>query len=349
MIDPRATDFYDVKFLVGPEKHVITGNKIALACASTVFHRMFFSDFPNQNEIIIPDIEEEAFKAMINSISGRDVILTLANVGQVYYAAEKYDLPFLRRVCKTFVVNSTNSTNALTILNTFQNYNESDINEKCLSIILDDPLTFFKKPEFLKAPAEVVRTILKPTYINCSTHDLTTALKDWMAKNGLGNYQGDKWIHVVENQLKITREDLEMKMPRQNLFNQFNYSMPLKQINTVVLQQSSSNTFNLDHTQFFLQGFGLVMGKVRIENFTVHISNEKGLDHSLGKFMVEKKGPIDVVSIQDVFFQKTPIFHDKLKITLRFVSNNYRPYVQYKDKDTCVTHLILSKMQHQQD
>jgi BTB/POZ domain len=314
MTDPRAAD---VKFLVGPQKRVIEGNKWGLAYASTVFHRMFFSNFPSENEIVVPDVDAEAFELMINSISGRDVILNANNIAQVYYAAEKYDLPFLRRVCKTFLVNSIDSNNALALLNTFQHYNDSEINEKCLSIILDEPLSFLKKQEFLNAPADVIRCIFKPTYINCSMQDIKNALLSWMKKNGSEIVNHENWFEAVENQLKITKEELEIKMKRQNLFYQFNYKMAIPP----TIFQCYKNSFILEDTQLFLQGFGLIMGKVSNETFTVYIYTEKGLIYESVKITVEKIEPKDKVTIQDVFFKKIAILHDTPKKKFFFDSS----------------------------
>jgi BTB/POZ domain len=178
---------------------------------------MFFSDFSSKNEIEIPDVDADAFEVMINSISGRKVILNANNVAEVYYVAEKYDLPCLRRVCKCFVINLIDSTNALIILNKFYHYNEPDINEKCVAIILDDPLTFFKKYEFLNATADVLRSIFQPIYINCTTTDIKKAFSKWLKKNFKENgaYDNDDGLFQhMEQKLKISREGLELKMAR---------------------------------------------------------------------------------------------------------------------------------------
>jgi BTB/POZ domain len=335
MIDPRAADSYDVKFLVGPQKRVVQGNKVGLAFTSTVFHRMFFSDFPNKNEIVVPDVDADAFEIMINSLSGRAVNIKPNNVAHVYYAAEKYDLAFLRQVCKMFIVNSTDSTNALSVLNTFQHYNEPDINEKCLSFILDDPLSFFKKPEFLDAPDDVIRCIFKPTYINCSTQDVKNALTGWMQNNGLEIKNDQKLFEAVKQKLKMTKKDLELKMIRQHSFHHFHY-----EIHSAL---SSEFTFDLKETHQFLQGFGLVMGKVSNEIIHVKIFTVNGLFCDLGKIDVAKKGRMDIVTIQDVFFEKILIFHDKLRLKVTFESNGSRPHIPFRSMYSCVSHLILSE------
>jgi BTB/POZ domain len=244
MIDPRDADSYDVKFLVGPQKLTVRGNKIGLAYTSTVFHRMFFSDFPSENEIIVPEVDADAFGVMINSISGREVILNGDNVAQVYYLAEKYDLSCLRQLCKTCILNSIDSTNALTILTTFWHYNEPVINEKCLAIILDDPLSFFKNPDFLTAPAAVVRSVFESNCINCSTKDVKNALIKWITKNVPGNSNEEDWVETVKTQYRITREELEMEMMRQHF--------------ALVLEKGSKDTADRDLGKNSVEKEGIV-------------------------------------------------------------------------------------------
>jgi BTB/POZ domain len=337
MIDPRSA--CDVTFLVGPEKRPVQGNKTGLAFASTVFHRMFFSDFPSQNEIEVPDVDANAFELMLNSVSGRDVIIDADNVAQVYYAAEKYDFPFLRRVCKTFVVNSIDSKKALTILNTYQQYNDSEINEKCLAFILDDPLSFFGKPEFLEAPADVVRSIFKPIHINCSSQDIWNALKDWISNKKVRCNKNEKnWVEAVENQLKITRAELEMKSVRRNVFTISNF--------TFSRFQHSLNSFDLGSAPLSLQGFGLIIGRVPQETIRVDINNASSGDHlSRLYFTVENKIPTNEVSIQNVFFQRIPISQGKLTVKIKFDTTMYRPCIHKQEEFRCIAYFLVSSIQ----
>jgi BTB/POZ domain len=334
MTDPRSPEAYDVKFVVGPEEYIVQANKFVLASSSDVFHRMFYSDFPSESEISITDIDAEAFELMIASIYGQDVILTKGNIAEVYYAAEKYGLLFLRRVCKTLIVNSIDSANSLAQLITYQHYNDAEINKKCLSFILDNPLKYFEKPEFVEAPADVVRTIFKPPSINCSAQDVREALSKWMIKqNGQLTYSNrTEWFKAVENQLQITREELEMKTMRQHLFQLFKHSF--------YRISDCEISFNLVETHVYLHGFGLLMGLVQHETFSVEISTDKGFSRDLGKITVEKKGSKNVVSIQDVFFEKMPIYHGRIKVKLNFDTASDRPHKQGE----YVSHLILSKI-----
>jgi BTB/POZ domain len=344
MINSHCADAYDVKFLVGPVRRAVQGNKAFLAFTSTVFKKMFFSDFRSKNVVEVPDVDADAFELMINSVSGRDVIIDADNVAQVYYAAEKYDFSFLRRVCKTFVVNSIDSTKALKLLNTYHQYNDSEINEKCLAFILDDPLYFFGKSEFLEAPADVVRSIFKPIHINCSSQDIEKALKNWMSKNGIVvRYNKDEknWVDAVENQLKITRAELEMKYMRRGVFMKPNFHK--------VEQSRFGNThpfhslFTPGDTLFSLQGFGLIIGETPQETFQVEISHGKNLQHQRClNITVKNERPNDEVAIQNVFFEKICISQGNFRVKISLTHPMSQSCFQFEGEDRFIAYWLVS-------
>ena len=51
----------DVYIIVGPEKRRIPAHKYMLATGSSVFYAMFYGGLAEGTEVIIPDVEPEAF------------------------------------------------------------------------------------------------------------------------------------------------------------------------------------------------------------------------------------------------------------------------------------------------
>jgi BTB/POZ domain len=340
MTDPRSPDSYDVKFLVGPKKYVVQANKFLLAGSSTVFHRMFYLDFPSESTVIVPDVDAKAFDLMIGTIYGRKFNIDETNIAHIFYAVDKYDLWVMRQICLNFVKNMITSTNALTVLNSYHCYNESDINGKCLSIILDDPLSFVGKPEFLEAPVAVARSICEPMEINCTTKDLKIALSKWMDNKGLiySVYSESKWFQTVKNILKIEKEKLERKNMRQNLFQHFDHSTTMYSHSTTVIK--------LEKPRVFLHGIGLVVSKDTTVSITIKIAGKQ--ENYCFEKIVEKKIRESSVSIQDVFFKKIPIFATPAELTVEISFINpdegFRPCVLYKEKISFMSYLIISKM-----
>jgi hypothetical protein len=115
----------------------------------------------------------------------------------------------------------------------------------------------------------------------------------------------------------------------------------------MALKFAIDNWFDVEEPRFFLQGFGLVVGKIPEETFSVKMYSETGLFRDVGIITVEKKGPIDVVLVQDVFLKKIQIFHSKLNVKLFFKEPLYRrPYIQCNgdEEESCMAYLIFSRM-----
>jgi len=339
MTDPRSDDSFDVKFLVGPKQRPIHGHKFILASSSLVFHRMFYSNFRSNTEIVIPDIDADAFEMMINSIYGRTVNITANNIVEIFKVADKYDLALLRQICIPFVLALINSNNALTVFNQFLLFNEPSVNEKCLSIVLDDPLVYFGRPEFLESSADVIRSIFKQRYINCSLQDMKKALLTWLSKNQSIGIDKAKWMEAVEANLKITQDELEMKTTRHHLFRKYDYS--------ITSEVQISTAFDMAKEGCFtVYGVGVVLGPVSHEAMRIKISATNATKSILDFYVVlEKNGCYCVNSIQDVFFRKIVFqngLQDKLLVTILFKSSGQRPCVQFDKKDSFVSHLILS-------
>uniref|UniRef100_A0A914HIP3 BTB domain-containing protein n=1 Tax=Globodera rostochiensis TaxID=31243 RepID=A0A914HIP3_GLORO len=110
----------DVHFLVGEgtEKEILPAHKLILTAASDVFEAMFRFDAQNAKNaaaagtalseeikpVEVPDVEVEAFKAMLSFIYADDVSgLNGDNAIAVLYAAKKYDLAELVVSCVNFL------------------------------------------------------------------------------------------------------------------------------------------------------------------------------------------------------------------------------------------------------
>ena len=55
----------DVEFRVGDAGELIRAHKLILMMRSPVFDRMFYGPVPQSNPVVIPDIEPEAFRALL--------------------------------------------------------------------------------------------------------------------------------------------------------------------------------------------------------------------------------------------------------------------------------------------
>jgi hypothetical protein len=343
------TDLFDVTFVVGPERQPIRAHKLALAISSNVFEKMFLSNFPSEDEIMIDDIDQAVFEIMLNHIYHRE--FNAENIIDVLYAAEKYDLTALKKVCSNFVSSMTTTENAPEILGKYQHFNNTTINEKCLSIISDDPLNFFKSDTFVTLKSDVIRTIFKQPRLNCSVNDMKSALLNWLKHNQCteADIFVDDLYDILEKNLQISKMDIITKKYTKNVL-----CHPHRCSDYEYIDHTSEK---IEKNNVFIHGIGLLFGKKNnyIDKELVTITLEKNFN-VLRKItqLVEKEEPKNCCTIQDVFFQKVMVkcdLNDIFYIKVRFESHNLRSCFKYRpsmddDRDSIsvISHLICTEI-----
>ncbi|KAL3090679.1 hypothetical protein niasHS_004471 [Heterodera schachtii] len=100
----KKREYTDVEFLVGKEgkKEIVSAHRAILSSASDVFEAMFRHD---KGQIEVPDIEIEAFKAMLRFIYSKHFNgLDANNLLDVLKAADKYNITGLVKECANFPI-----------------------------------------------------------------------------------------------------------------------------------------------------------------------------------------------------------------------------------------------------
>ncbi|KAG8297227.1 hypothetical protein J6590_038831 [Homalodisca vitripennis] len=97
----------DCQFLVGDGQHKkkFSTHKMILSMSSPVFEAMFYGGLAEENDPIeIPDVQPEAFTAMLEYIYTDEINLTtIEQACELCYAAKKYMLPFLVNQCMSYI------------------------------------------------------------------------------------------------------------------------------------------------------------------------------------------------------------------------------------------------------
>jgi hypothetical protein len=322
------TDLFDVTFLVGPERQPVRAHKFALAISSDVFKRMFYSNFRTENEIKINDINIAVFKIMLNHIYHREFVVNAENINDVFYAADKYNLTALKKVCSQFVSSMTTTENAAEVLGQYQHFNSPIINDKCLSIISDDPLNFFKSDTFVTLESDVIRTIFKQPRLNCSVNDMKSALLNWLSHNQFtqADIFGDEHYEVLEELMQVSKLDILTKLNTENILRypqSYSYYANFSFIREKFVKNN-----------VFIHGIGLILGLQRgaMDKELVTITffkNSTGL-RTITQ-LVQKDEPKNCCTIQEVFFEKVLVkcdLNETFNIEVKFQSKDYRSCLQ---------------------
>ncbi|CAL4120390.1 unnamed protein product, partial [Meganyctiphanes norvegica] len=128
----------DVHFLVGKgeSRQRIPAHKFVLAVGSAVFDAMFNGQLSNrQEEIELPDVEPQAFLALLRFLYSDEVQIGHETVMTVLYTAKKYAVPALEQACVDFLKRNLSHDNAFMLLTQARLFDEPQLAALCLETI----------------------------------------------------------------------------------------------------------------------------------------------------------------------------------------------------------------------
>ncbi|XP_069191148.1 LOW QUALITY PROTEIN: BTB/POZ domain-containing protein 1 [Procambarus clarkii] len=128
----------DVHFLVGKgdSRQRIPAHKFVLAVGSAVFDAMFNGQLSTrQEEIELPDVEPQAFLALLRFLYSDEVQIGPETVMTVLYTAKKYAVPALEQACVDFLKRNLSSDNAFMLLTQARLFDEPQLAALCLETI----------------------------------------------------------------------------------------------------------------------------------------------------------------------------------------------------------------------
>jgi hypothetical protein len=332
----------DVTFLVGPDQIPIKAHKMVLAVNSKVFHAMFYGEFveKDKDKISIDDITPDIFQQLVNSVHGKDVDLSISNAIQVLYGAEKYDLKVLKQFCVSFIGSNLDERNVLRFYSGCLPFNcAALVAEKCLAMILSDPIKFMQTNDFLELSKDALIKIIKEPKINCTSDDIKKSITGWMRKNTQHNIDAftEETYKLLETNLKLMKSDIEAKqLYKAHIIEE----MPLNY--TRYEEDSRSFKINLKN----LHGIGIVTG-CKSKNSSIVIVNieifkSKPTQSLIKAFSANIVMPVNKMLIQQIMFEKTLIKlvpDDELMVKLKFDYSKNQIKEKYKYR---VVHIMPS-------
>lgn len=128
----------DVQFVVGrgDDEQNIPAHKFVLAVGSSVFDTMFNGHLASRQQVIhLPDVEPQAFLALLSFLYSDEVQIGPHSVMTVLYTAKKYDVPALERHCVEFLKVHLSPDNAFMLLTQARLFDEPQLAALCLKTI----------------------------------------------------------------------------------------------------------------------------------------------------------------------------------------------------------------------
>ncbi|GBN83844.1 Speckle-type POZ protein-like A [Araneus ventricosus] len=117
LLDPKETYFSDVNLKCGTDS--FSAHKNILCARSPVFAAMFTTEMKEtlENKVEISDVSSQVLKTMLTYIyTGKTGELSVQSAGELLFAANKYQLQDLKRVCGDYLKSCVSVENVLKTL-----------------------------------------------------------------------------------------------------------------------------------------------------------------------------------------------------------------------------------------
>jgi BTB/POZ domain-containing protein 1/2 len=202
-------DMADVHFLVGgAQRHQrqlrVPAHRLVLAVASPVFRRMFFGaedesvslDNCSAEDVVLEDLEPLVFLEFLRFLYTDQIRLQKDNAVAVLYAAKKYEIPFLERLCFRFVNFEISKDNALLIWLSAKTFREPEVESLALRVIRRFAADVLLAPDFVRADHHSVCQLLEDDLLRVQEVDLFLAVTRWAKHQCLRRGQCPTRVHI---------------------------------------------------------------------------------------------------------------------------------------------------------
>ncbi|EDW26565.1 GL12915 [Drosophila persimilis] len=199
----------DCRFLVGtsPNHRIIAGHKLLLAMGSPVFERMFFGNLPDKTDpIVIPDVQPEAFEAMMEYIyTDRITIGSFDKACELCYVAKKYMLPHVVTRCTHFLWADLSPKNACRAYEFAKLFDEPRIMQSSMDLIATNTREVLLDPSFMDIEVSTLMAILDQNRLNIDSElDLFNCLLKFASERGILNESGQPEGLYISGDKEIT-------------------------------------------------------------------------------------------------------------------------------------------------
>ncbi|CAF0740440.1 unnamed protein product [Didymodactylos carnosus] len=205
----------DVHFIVGSSTTLpptpieqLPAHKFVLCVGSCVFEAMFNRPLSLNNEqtasnndkIEVPDIEPIAFKNLLRFLYSDHVSINDDNVMAILYAAKKYCVLGLERLCVDFLKKNISLENALILLIQARMFDEPQLAAQCLDVIDKNANDALTTSEFYDLDLDTLCAILKRDTLGIREIKLYNSVIQW-AKHQCSKNKLESTAENVRNTL----------------------------------------------------------------------------------------------------------------------------------------------------
>lgn len=161
------------------EAERIPAHKIILAANSSVFHGMFFGEMKETGDIKIVDATPHAFQLFLKCFYFKEMIISLENVGEIFYLAHKYDVTDCSAKCVEFLTETVQIDNVLYIYELAILFDLKDLIKICEKLICHETAVILGNEHFQNCTQNTLQRLLKIDCFNCNEVTVFEACMHW--------------------------------------------------------------------------------------------------------------------------------------------------------------------------
>lgn len=217
-------------------KKKVPAHKNLLSKGSSVFARMFFGSFSEQAEIEIVDVSVEAFVEFLLFFYSADVKISIENVGELMYLAEKYFVPVCMELCEDVIAEHLPVANICDGYELAIKFDRIELQKRLDYKISTNSKVFFETDGFRQCSYSFLKRVLTIQNFDCDPMGVFEACMAW-----------------AENACAQKKLDPAALKNRKNMLKECFYLIPFKRMSPEQVRQCTTECSELFERNELLQ------------------------------------------------------------------------------------------------
>lgn len=178
-LDEETSDFQFLFVIENGEEKRIHVHKIILAKGSDVFYSMFFGKLKEEEPVKIIDASPEAFSEFLRFFYANTITISMENVAELMYLADKYHVSECLSVCSKFLQQSLTIENICFGYDLAIRYRQNDLKANLEQKISAKTKDVLVSNEFRTCSRDALKHILQIKNLMCQAEELFDACMTW--------------------------------------------------------------------------------------------------------------------------------------------------------------------------
>lgn len=175
------TSTYDITFKTSNGS--VSGHRVVIAAGSPVLNAMLYGGLKEstENEITLPSIDAETFKALVSFIYTGKINIDPENCYKILDASNYFNISVLLDRCVNFIETLLNSENVCTIAVFASDKIIDSLLKICNDYMMRNIYKIIHTPDFKHLPVQSIIEICSSSNLYISEIDLFLAIKEWLS------------------------------------------------------------------------------------------------------------------------------------------------------------------------